>query len=102
MLLVDCGHELFGARILEMLRARTAAPVHKVVLTHGHVDRAFGVSALDAEAADAGRDRPRRVAHRGVARRCERSSSLMARNIFLRAAQEAEEALRTGGWRGGC
>lgn len=72
VVLVDCGHEMFGERILAALRERTDAPVHTVVFTHGHVDHAFGVRALDAEARAAGRDRPRRVGHRLVAQRFER------------------------------
>lgn len=87
VLLVDCGHEAFGARILEALRARTDAPVHTVVFTHGHVDHAFGIRAIDQEAVAAGRDRPRRVAHRLVAQRFERYRKMRRYNEHINRVQ---------------
>jgi glyoxylase-like metal-dependent hydrolase (beta-lactamase superfamily II) len=86
-LLVDCGHEAFGGRILGALRERTDAPVHTVVFTHGHVDHAFGVRAIDEEARAAGRDRPRRVAHRQVAQRFERYRRTRQYNEHINSVQ---------------
>jgi glyoxylase-like metal-dependent hydrolase (beta-lactamase superfamily II) len=87
VLLVDCGHEAFGSRILAALRGFTDAPIHTVVFTHGHVDHAFGVHALDEEAAAAGRERPRRVAHRLVAQRFARYRKMRSYNEHINRVQ---------------
>lgn len=87
VVLVDCGHELFGGRILEGLREHTDAPVHTIVLTHGHVDHAFGVAAFDEEARAAGRPRPRRVAHRLVPERFARYQKMRGLNEHINRVQ---------------
>ncbi len=87
VVLVDCGHEMFGGRILEALRRHTDAPVHTIVLTHGHVDHAFGVLAFDEEARAAGRPRPRRVAHRLVQDRFLRYQRMRGLNEHINRVQ---------------
>jgi glyoxylase-like metal-dependent hydrolase (beta-lactamase superfamily II) len=87
VLLVDCGHERFGGRILEGLRKLTSAPVHTIVFTHGHVDHAFGAQAFDDEAAAAGRARPRRVAHRLVPQRFARYEATRGYNEHINSVQ---------------
>ncbi len=87
VVLVDCGHEMFGGRILEALRRRTDAPVHTIVFTHGHVDHAFGALAFDEEARAAGRPRPRRVAHRLVHERFARYQKMRGLNEHINRVQ---------------
>jgi len=87
VVLVDCGHEMFGGKILEGLRRHTDAPVHTIVLTHGHVDHAFGVAAFDEEARAAGRPRPRRVAHRLVPDRFARYQKMRGLNEHINRVQ---------------
>ena len=87
VLLVDCGHEMFGGRILESLRGQTDAPVHTIVITHGHVDHAFGVRAFDAEAQERGRERPRRVGHHLVPQRFRRYEKMRGHNEHINQVQ---------------
>ena len=87
VLLVDCGHEMFGARILASLREHTDAPVHTIVLTHGHVDHAFGVRAFDEEARERGRERPRRVGHHLVPSRFRRYEKMRGHNEHINQVQ---------------
>src|SRR5689334_15993778 len=87
VLLVDCGHEAFGGRILEGLRRITQAPVHTIVFTHGHVDHAFGAAASDEEAKALGRPRPRRVAHRLVEQRFRRYDRMRSHNEHINRVQ---------------
>jgi glyoxylase-like metal-dependent hydrolase (beta-lactamase superfamily II) len=87
VLLVDCGHEMFGSRILEALRGQTDAPVHTIVITHGHVDHAFGVRAFDTEAHERGRERPRRVGHHLVPQRFRRYEKMRGHNEHINQVQ---------------
>jgi glyoxylase-like metal-dependent hydrolase (beta-lactamase superfamily II) len=87
VLLVDCGHEMFGGKILEGLRRHTDAPVHTIVLTHGHVDHAFGARAFDEEARSLGRPRPRLVAHRLVEQRFLRYQKMRGHNEHINRVQ---------------
>lgn len=87
VVLVDCGHEMFGGRIHGALRQHTDAPVHTIIFTHGHVDHAFGALAFDEEAREKGRPRPRRVAHRKVAERFARYQKTRGLNEHINAVQ---------------
>ncbi|MBK8258978.1 MAG: MBL fold metallo-hydrolase [Polyangiaceae bacterium] len=87
VLLVDCGHEMFGARILEALRKLTTLPVVAIVFTHGHVDHAFGVRAIDDDARERGHERPRRIAHVRVAERFLRYQKTRGLNEHINSVQ---------------
>lgn len=87
VLLVDCGHEMFGGRILEGLRQHTKARVDTIVFTHGHVDHAFGARAFDEEAQALGMARPRRVAHRLVEQRFRRYEKMRGHNEHINRVQ---------------
>ena len=84
LLLVDAGLRVMGPAIYASIRARTQAPLHTVVFTHGHVDHAFGLDAWLAEAAPA---RPRIIAHRNVRARFERYAKMGKLNTRINAVQ---------------
>jgi len=87
LLVVDCGVVQVGGSILRKLRGCTEDPVHSVVFTHGHVDHAFGIDAFDEEAANAGRARPRRIAHELVAERFRRYEAMRGLNERINSVQ---------------
>jgi glyoxylase-like metal-dependent hydrolase (beta-lactamase superfamily II) len=61
LLLVDCGCAGDGPALLRVVRELSDAPLHTVVLTHGHSDHAFGLWAF----LEAG-ETPQVVAHENV------------------------------------
>jgi len=64
LVLVDCGMEAAGPKVMEEIRKHTQAPLHTVVFTHGHMDHAFGLKPW----LEAG-ERPRVIAHENLVRR---------------------------------
>ena len=72
LLLVDTGSSMLAQHIHEQVRGWSAEPVHTVVYTHGHIDHVMGMPLWDAEADDAGRARPRVLAHEAMLARFER------------------------------
>ncbi len=62
LLLVDCGAAGDGPGLLRAVRACSDKPLHTVVLTHAHVDHAFGLWAF----LEAG-ERPTIIAHHNIA-----------------------------------
>lgn len=84
LLLVDAGLRVVGPAIFASIRARTSAPLHTVVFTHGHVDHAFGLDAWLSELAPA---RPRIIGHRNVRARFERYAKMGALNARINAVQ---------------
>lgn len=90
LLLVDAGLRVMGPAIYAAIRARTAAPLHTVVFTHGHVDHAFGLDAWLAELAPA---RPRIIGHRNVRARFERYAKMAKLNTRINSVQFAVDQL---------
>ena len=79
--LIDSGEAGCVEEFLHDLRGWSQAPIHAVILTHGHPDHTGGLFALDADAESAGRARPRVIAHESVRDRFgkyERSSEYNA------------------------
>ena len=91
LVLVDAGLAGDARRIHAAVRSVTDLPLHTVVFTHGHVDHAFGLRAF----LEAG-DRPRIVAHTGVADRFRRYARTAGYNARINAVQFGvdPEALR--------
>ena len=87
LVLVDCGLAQMGPGILGKLRELTNLPVAAVIFTHGHVDHAFGVVAIDEEAERAGRARPKRYAHRKVSSRFSRYERTRGLNEHINRVQ---------------
>lgn len=82
LVLVDAGLAGDARRIHTAVRSVTDLPLHTVVFTHGHVDHAFGLRAF----LEAG-DRPRIVAHTGVAERFRRYARTAGYNAGINAVQ---------------
>lgn len=72
LVVIDTGGPLAGTTIRDLLADWDPAPVHTAVYTHGHIDHVMGTAAFDAASDDAGRPRPRVVAHEAVQPRFER------------------------------
>lgn len=83
LVLVDSGMARLGAGLSSTIRARTAAPVHTAVYTHGHVDHAYGLPAFLV----AGQARPRIVGHRNMPARFARYEGTQGHNQALNARQ---------------
>lgn len=83
LVLVDSGLATLAPALAEMIRSRTDAPLHTVLLTQGHVDHAFGVDAFMRE----GEPTPRVVAHRAMPARFDRYAKTSGHNQAINARQ---------------
>ena len=83
LVLVDSGSRDQAERVHEAVRAVTAAPVHTVVLTHGHQDHSFGLGPWLDEADH----RPRIIAHRRTPERYRRYMKTQGYNEHLNRVQ---------------
>jgi glyoxylase-like metal-dependent hydrolase (beta-lactamase superfamily II) len=83
LVLVDSGLRLLGDKLAAMLRQRTAAPVHSVIFTQGHIDHAFGLKAFLVP----GQQRPRIIAHRAMPERFRRYELTQHLNAAINARQ---------------
>jgi alkyl sulfatase BDS1-like metallo-beta-lactamase superfamily hydrolase len=82
LVMVDAGFATDAATIHAAVRSVSAAPLHTVVFTHGHVDHAFGLRAF----LEAG-ERPQVVAHENVAERFRRYARTAGYNARINATQ---------------
>jgi glyoxylase-like metal-dependent hydrolase (beta-lactamase superfamily II) len=83
VVLVDSGLAPLGAKLADLLRQKTRAPIHTAIFTHGHVDHAFGLQAFLLP----GQKPPRVIAHRAVAGRFDRYERTRRHNAALNARQ---------------
>ncbi len=83
LVLVDSGQIVFGKGMAEMLRQRTAAPVHTAIFTHGHVDHAYGLPHFLKE----GQPPPRVIGHAAMPARFARYEETSRHNSILNARQ---------------
>jgi glyoxylase-like metal-dependent hydrolase (beta-lactamase superfamily II) len=83
IVLVDSGLERLAPALAELLRGRTKAPIHTVVLTQGHVDHAYGIEAFLRP----GQDPPRVIAHRAMPARFQRYARTAGHNRAINARQ---------------
>jgi glyoxylase-like metal-dependent hydrolase (beta-lactamase superfamily II) len=67
LVVIDTGYGPAGPALLEALRSVSAAPVHTIIYTHGHVDHAYGTWALIAAG-----EQPQIIAHRNIEARFDR------------------------------
>jgi alkyl sulfatase BDS1-like metallo-beta-lactamase superfamily hydrolase len=89
LLLVDTGNFRTRDKTFATVRAWDGAPLAAAIYTHGHLDHACGLPPFLAEAASAGRPRPRIVAHRGVPARFDRYRATAPYNALINARQFA-------------
>lgn len=82
LLLVDTGMVAAGPRVYQEIRKCTAAPLHTVVYTHGHLDHAFGLRPW----LEAG-ERPRVIAHENVVRRFRTYMKTAPMNVHINRVQ---------------
>lgn len=83
LVLVDTGLARLAPDLAAKLRAKTAAPVHTAIYTHGHVDHAHGLEAFLLP----GQPAPRILAHRAVPARFERYAETARHNAAVNARQ---------------
>lgn len=72
VVLVDMPVRAYLERTMGMLREVVDDPIHTVFLTHGHLDHAFHLNDLFAEAEKAGHGPPRVIAQRNIIKRFEK------------------------------
>src|SRR5262245_55766897 len=72
LVLVDTASAAARDKTFAAVRAIDPAPLALAIFTHGHADHSGGMPPFLAEAAAAGRARPRLVGHRNVAARFDR------------------------------
>jgi alkyl sulfatase BDS1-like metallo-beta-lactamase superfamily hydrolase len=72
LVVFDTSNEHGGARVVDAIRGWSDDAFSTLVFTHGHIDHVGGAGAFLADAAAAGKPRPRVVAHENVPRRFER------------------------------
>jgi glyoxylase-like metal-dependent hydrolase (beta-lactamase superfamily II) len=83
LVLVDTGTKQFAPMLAQMLRQKTAAPVHTAIYTHGHIDHAYGLESFLVP----GQKRPRVIAHRAMPARFARYAATAKHNAALNARQ---------------
>lgn len=83
LVLVDSGLSRLAPALHELLRRRTDARLHTVVLTQGHVDHAYGIDAFVRP----GEPAPRVIAHRAMPARFERYARTSRHNMAINARQ---------------
>lgn len=84
LVLVDTGLQHLAGFIHSAIRAKTQAPLHTVIFTHGHVDHAFGLGPWLEEAPS---NKPRIVAHRAVRERFARYERMRGLNEHVNRLQ---------------
>jgi glyoxylase-like metal-dependent hydrolase (beta-lactamase superfamily II) len=85
LVLVDTGTAVFAPGLAELLRQRTAAPVHTAIYTHGHVDHAFGLPAFLVD----GQDRPQVIGQAAMPSRFDRYARTPHHNTAVNNRQFA-------------
>jgi alkyl sulfatase BDS1-like metallo-beta-lactamase superfamily hydrolase len=83
----DTGEQRTSAELFSAVRARTDAPLHTAVYSHGHIDHVFGVGPFDAEASERGWRRPTVVAHEAVETRFHRYAATAGYNTVINQRQ---------------
>jgi glyoxylase-like metal-dependent hydrolase (beta-lactamase superfamily II) len=89
LVLVDTGSAMAASGIHAAVRAWSAAPVHTVIFTHGHIDHVMGVSRFEQESRPAGAAPVRVVAHEAIRDRFARYRLTAGYNGVINARQFA-------------
>lgn len=76
-----------SSRAVEAIRARTQAPIHTIIYTHGHSDHAWAAGAFVEDAKERGHPKPRVIAHELVPKRFDRYKKLAGYNWYINGIQ---------------
>lgn len=87
LVLVDTGSQFASPTIREALRNWSAAPVHSIIYSHGHVDHVMGTALYDDEAIALARPRPQVIAHEAVIARFQRYRLTAGYNSIINRRQ---------------
>lgn len=87
LLFFDTGSKPTAPALFEAVRARSDAPLHTAVYSHGHVDHVFGTGPFDAEAAERGGRRPTVIAHENTPPRFRRYIATQGYNSVINQRQ---------------
>jgi alkyl sulfatase BDS1-like metallo-beta-lactamase superfamily hydrolase len=84
VVMIDTGTpQVFGDHAVRELRRFTAAPIQIVIYTHGHIDHAFNLAPVLADAQARGYPHPRVIAHRRVLDRFARYDRLRGHTTLI-------------------
>jgi glyoxylase-like metal-dependent hydrolase (beta-lactamase superfamily II) len=84
VIMVDTGTpQIFGEYAVQQLRRFTQAPIHTVIYTHGHIDHAFNLAPVLADAQNWGYPRPQVIGHRRILDRFARYERLEGHTTFI-------------------
>jgi glyoxylase-like metal-dependent hydrolase (beta-lactamase superfamily II) len=84
VVMIDTGtSQLFGDHAVRELRRFTEAPIRMVIYTHGHIDHAFNLGPVLADAQTRGYPRPQVIAHRRVLARFARYQRLRDHTTYI-------------------
>ncbi|MFD2415950.1 alkyl sulfatase dimerization domain-containing protein [Amycolatopsis pigmentata] len=83
----DAGEKRTAKDLFAATRARTDAPLHTAVYSHGHLDHVFGTEPFDAEAAERGSRRPTVIAHENTPARFRRYAATAGYNTVINERQ---------------
>jgi len=87
LVIIDTSMRNHAKEILTRLRTRTQAPIHTILLTHGHTDHAGGVGIFLKDAIDRGDKRPHVIAHELVPVRFDRYKMTSGHQLHMNMVQ---------------
>jgi alkyl sulfatase BDS1-like metallo-beta-lactamase superfamily hydrolase len=84
VVMIDTGTpQVFGDHAVRELRRFTQAPIRTVVYTHGHIDHAFNLGPVLADAEARGYSRPQVIAHKQILARFGRYQRLRDHTTYI-------------------
>jgi alkyl sulfatase BDS1-like metallo-beta-lactamase superfamily hydrolase len=84
VIMIDTGTpQVFGDHAVRELRRFSDAPIRLVIYTHGHIDHAFNLAPVLADAEARGYPRPQVIAHRRVPARFARYERLRGHTTLI-------------------
>jgi len=84
VVMIDTGTpQIFGDHAVHALRRFTEAPIRVVIYTHGHIDHAFNLGPVLADAEARGYPRPQVIAHRRILARFARYERLRDHTTYI-------------------
>ena len=87
LIVIDCGSRHTAGNIHKAIRDWSQKPIRTVIYTHGHLDHAFGTPLFDAEAEQAGLDKPEVIGQANIRRRFQRYQDSADWNAHINGRQ---------------